>query len=114
MCFSIDNRDITIQDKICSNCMQFACVHIYLLCTLHTDPETAVAELEKRVEQLETEKLELIKVILLCPMHSSLFRDLRSSPQSLSAAHLLAAEAPTSSVSQHTRDTSMASELHVL
>lgn len=93
--------------------MQFAYVYTCLVhvCTLHTDPEIAVAELEKRVEQLETEKLELIKVILLCPMRSSLFHDAHHSPQSLSAAHLLAAESPTSSVPQHTRDTSMASEL---
>ena len=81
------------------------------VCILHTDPETAVAELEKRVEQLETEKLELIKVMLQRPMHSSLSHDACFSPQSLSAAHLLAAEAPTPSVSQHTMDTFIASEL---
>ena len=85
---------------------------LFMHCScMHTDPKTAVAELEKRVEQLETEKLELIKVMLLCPMHSSFSHDMRPSPQSLSAAHLLAAEAPTPSVSQHTRDTFIASEL---
>ena len=44
--------------------MHICSIHVSIL---HTDPETAVTELEKRVEQLETEKLELIKVMATVP-----------------------------------------------
>ena len=87
---------------------------------IYADPEAAVTELQKRVEKLETEKLELIKVCRNLHAAAPWYISLQSSLipcilQSLSAAHLLAASSSSTTTpapqQQHTGNTSAVSRL---